>query len=73
MRRTYLVFSRTNVQNQVGTPLKIGNAGLLKCINDRQIEQSGIVSRSVWIFDGDEVFGVGRQVGEMNVSFGEVI
>jgi hypothetical protein len=33
---------------------------------------SGIVSRSVWIFYGHEVFGVCGQVGEMYVPFGEV-
>ena len=50
----------------------MGDASLLECIDDRQIEQSGIVSRSVWILNGHEVFGVGRQVGEMNVPFGKV-
>ena len=72
MTCTDLVFPRANLENQVGAPLDIGDAGLLKCIDNCQIEQPGIVSRSVWIFTGHEEFGVGRQVGEMNVSFSKV-
>lgn len=67
-RCTYLVFSRTNFENRVGTPLDTSDSGLLKCIDNRKIEQSGIVRRSVWILDGDEVSGVGRQVAKMYVS-----
>ena len=64
------MFFRTNLETQVGTPLDIGNADLLIRIDHCQIEQSGVVSRSVWVVNGHEVFGIGRQVGEMYVSFG---
>ena len=57
-----LVFSRTNLEDWVQTPLDVGDAGLLECIDGRQIKRSGIVGRSVWIFNEHEVFGVGRQV-----------
>jgi hypothetical protein len=54
----YLVIPRTNLKDRFGTPLYIADAGLLERIDNRQIEQSGIVTRSVRIFDGREVFGV---------------
>lgn len=46
---------------------------MLEGIDDHQIEQSGVMNRSVWIFDVHEVFGVGRQVAEKDVPFGKVI